>query len=505
MFLYLFDKCCDVYCHVTCNLIFCNYHWCCCYHCCNDDVSELEKTLNEIEIKDEKTNETRPLTIDEKVLKRKEIRHKRNKEIERWIYLLITIGFIYMILLPFLYSTFWLDIFQFYPEKNFTERLSSLSLGFYREIQWRSINWFYYFFLVSSVVCWVAYEWAKRSNPGILKEEKVKEEHVKKEREERKKKDIIKELTKNQIDVESFVLLHSPRSSDVSSPNNSSSNPFSPRNRSPSNANGGSSLRRRRLSSAAEIPNKTVSEIFHVEERKEDEEKEKKEENKEINKENNIIKDKKEEDNRLIDKKESKTIDTTYLRSKYCSRCKARILKFDHHCFWTGNCVGEKNQWIFILFLFILAFHMFICLCFIIYYFVFFFQEASLRLNMTSELEKRKKMAEMYGKKITEVWGEEQMKMFLQNSTLFNNFIFFGFCFVNLFNLFLSLIILIFSMFLIGVQGYLISTNQTSLEYFEPKKTKYVKSKEVSQYGFKKNISLFIQQIMLPKDQHMQW
>eukprot|EP01080_Neovahlkampfia_damariscottae_P009036 gene9036-1134_t len=39
------------------------------------------------------------------------------------------------------------------------------------------------------------------------------------------------------------------------------------------------------------------------------------------------------------------------MRSKYCKRCENYISKFDHHCFWIGRCVGEKNHYQFMRFL----------------------------------------------------------------------------------------------------------------------------------------------------------
>ena len=39
------------------------------------------------------------------------------------------------------------------------------------------------------------------------------------------------------------------------------------------------------------------------------------------------------------------------LRSKHCNDCQACIATFDHHCEWTGNCVGEKNRPLFFLYL----------------------------------------------------------------------------------------------------------------------------------------------------------
>ncbi|CAK57481.1 unnamed protein product (macronuclear) [Paramecium tetraurelia] len=41
-------------------------------------------------------------------------------------------------------------------------------------------------------------------------------------------------------------------------------------------------------------------------------------------------------------------------RSRHCEICLKCVYKYDHHCPWLSNCIGEKNQYIFLAFLFTL-------------------------------------------------------------------------------------------------------------------------------------------------------
>lgn len=52
------------------------------------------------------------------------------------------------------------------------------------------------------------------------------------------------------------------------------------------------------------------------------------------------------------------------MRSKHCQTCQHCVRRYDHHCPWIENCVGEKNHRWFVLYLaiqlivLVWAFHM---------------------------------------------------------------------------------------------------------------------------------------------------
>jgi hypothetical protein len=51
------------------------------------------------------------------------------------------------------------------------------------------------------------------------------------------------------------------------------------------------------------------------------------------------------------------------LRAKHCQYCNKCISTFDHHCSWISNCVGEKNKWLFHLFLFLTSLNLGMSIC----------------------------------------------------------------------------------------------------------------------------------------------
>ena len=73
--------------------------------------------------------------------------------------------------------------------------------------------------------------------------------------------------------------------------------------------------------------------------------------------------------------------------SKFCLICQKHIKGFNHHCYWVGNCIGEKNFKKFMIFVFLCIINTGYNLLLIIIYFIPKFIKNFLRIKKSTENE----------------------------------------------------------------------------------------------------------------------
>lgn len=155
-------------------------------------------------------------------------------------------------------------------------------------------------------------------------------------------------------------------------------------------------------------------------------------------------------------------------RAKYCKICEIYVAKYDHHCVWIGNCVGEKNQLDFLLFLFVEFLFLLYCLivCFNVCY------RMATTLSHASE---------------TSVGNVISLVIILPTAIT-------------------NLIFMLFPCIMFGHNLYLVCLNQTSYESYKMDQAAR-KKQDVYIYdeGCRTNILRFIQQNRLQRHEFITW
>ncbi|KAF0980916.1 hypothetical protein FDP41_012704 [Naegleria fowleri] len=471
--LILWDKLCDATCRLGCNLLCCRYRWCPGYAICNEDDQEDQEDSSKSE--------------EEKKRIKKEKNMRYNRDLETMVYLLILLGFFYMAVMPLVISYYWIDLFGIFENSSSPSRkyplleiYSSLGTQNFEHLNFSNASWVFWMYYLCWFLSYASYEYCKRSNPGriFVEGDEKRIGYI-------SRKDAIQVDTSNEeCKSHSCKTTHEDYNSQTNdnSPTSATKSQYTLRKRE------GKKISQDDDEKDNDTPSTNASQDTATIS---------------TTPTNNTESEKSEASNASKPPLQPELP----IRSKFCSRCGHRTAKYDHHCLWISNCVGEKNQLVFILFLIAMIIQTAICLCLVLYLFYLCIHEVTHSFNLAYELESKKRTAIMYGKTVAELWRDArslELQEFLRNfdpilkvSTVF-------FFLLNLGNFCLSGLIFAFVTFMTGVQIYMISNNKTSVEYFSPEKYQYTPpstSKEST--TCLSSWKLFISQVSKPSHQFM--